>query len=108
MVLWYSRIEQVAIPGTPLRYAPGCSADAQHRSAVPGIVLPEPPGDVFLRQLVRWVREDLFRAIELNQFAQIHERREIRHASGLLHVVRDDDDCHPLAQAADELFDSPR
>ena len=48
--------------------------------------------DVILGLLLRGIGEDLFRPGELDQFAEVEERREVRAAAGLLHVVGHDDD----------------
>src|SRR3954451_5102857 len=48
--------------------------------------------DVLLRAGVVRVGEDLVGLGELHELAGEHERRLVRHAPGLLHVVRDDDD----------------
>src|SRR5664280_2516826 len=42
---------------------------------------------------------------ELDQFAEIHERGEVGHARGLLHVVGDDGDRVVVLEFVDQLFD---
>src|SRR4051812_9107870 len=67
--------------------------------------LPELARDVALRALVVGIREDRLGRADLHQLAVEHERGRVRHAGGLLHVVGDDDDRHPLLELLDELLD---
>src|SRR5262245_24021459 len=65
----------------------------------------EATGDIVLRAPVARRREHLARGIELGQLAQIHERREIRDAGGLLHIMRDDHDRIVRLELVDQLLD---
>src|SRR5687767_14912392 len=61
--------------------------------------------DVVFRRLLRGVRKDLRGFVELDQLAEIHERRVVADARGLLHVVRDDQHRQLVAQRGDQLLD---
>src|SRR5688572_33393453 len=76
------------VPLLPAARAPAVN---HNRSAVA-------PGDVVLGRLLRGVREELAGVVELDQFPEVHEGRVVGHARGLLHVVRDDDHGHLVAQ----------
>src|SRR5215203_958495 len=52
------------------------------------IISPEPPGNIIFSLLTNRVREQLVRRSGLDQFALVKERRLIRHAGRLLHIVR--------------------
>src|SRR5258705_7645583 len=65
----------------------------------------EPAGDIVLRALVTRRRKHLAGRVELHQLAQIHERREIGDASGLLHVVGHDHDRIVGLELVDQLLD---
>src|SRR5215467_5264057 len=65
----------------------------------------EATGDIVLRAPVARRREYLAGRVELGQLAQIHERREIRDAGGLLHVMRDDHDRIVRLELVDQLLD---
>src|ERR1017187_7530262 len=54
--------------------------------------LSEAAGDVLFGALVVGRGENLFRRAIFHQLAQIHERRIVRGARRLLHIVRDDHD----------------
>src|SRR3954468_5101655 len=64
--------------------------------------------DVVLRARIGGRREDLVRGVVLDALAREHERRRVRHARGLLHVVRDDDNRVALLELGDELLDAKR
>src|SRR5512133_1041924 len=61
---------------------------------------------VIFRQLLARGRKQLLGAIVLDEAAQPEESRVIRHARGLLHVVRHDDDRVLLLQPVDQLLDA--
>src|SRR5262245_30195192 len=65
----------------------------------------EAAGDVVLRALVTRRRKYLAGRVELHQLTQIHERREIGDAGGLLHVVGDDHDRIVSLELVDQLLD---
>src|SRR5919204_2938792 len=65
----------------------------------------ELPGDVFLGPAVVRLREHLVRGPALDQFAVEHERRGVRNARGLLHVVGHDHDRVALLELVDQLLD---
>src|SRR5439155_9991615 len=66
--------------------------------------LSKPPGDVVLRSFLSWVGKNLRRRSEFNEPAEIQEGGEIRATSGLLHVVRDDEDGVVGGQLVDQFF----
>src|SRR5690606_23553906 len=66
------------------------------------------PGDVVLRPALARAGEDRVRIAVLDQVAHVHERRVIRHARRLLHVVRHDDDAVIRFQIVDQLLDLER
>src|SRR5215212_5427456 len=74
--------------------------------------LPELPGDVLLGPRILRVGEDLVGLAVLDQAAGSslaeHERRVVRHARRLLHVVRDDHDRETVLELLDELLDLQR
>src|SRR5947199_7016589 len=72
------------------------------------IVLAELAGHVLLGAVVVRVREDLLRRPDLHELAVQHERGPVRHARGLLHVVRDDRDRVALLELVDQLLDLER
>ena len=65
----------------------------------------ETPGNVILRLLLRGICENLFGPGELDQLAEVKERRVVRAAARLLHVVRDDDDGVFALQLLDQFLD---
>src|SRR5215470_206599 len=65
----------------------------------------EPAGDIVLRALVTRRRKHFTGRVELHQLTQIHERREVRDAGGLLHVVGDDHDRIVRFELVDQLLD---
>src|SRR3954453_20524913 len=65
----------------------------------------EPAGDVVLGASIARRREDLVGLVELDQFAEIHERGLVRDPRGLLHVVGDDRDRIVLRQFLDQFLD---
>src|SRR3990172_4902300 len=76
-------------------------------------VLPEPPGDVVFSALVLRVREHLSGGSVLYQdaaavFVHHHHHRVVRHARGLLHVVRDDDDREVTGEVSHEVLNLQR
>src|SRR5678815_1456816 len=80
--------------------APMCSSRAfkwsisrsKCRFIVPSALSTELAGDVVFGFLARWPAENLLGAVDLDQLAEIEERREVRAARRLLHVVSHDDD----------------
>src|SRR3954470_5324137 len=70
--------------------------------------LPELARDVLLRAGVTGVREDLLRRRVLDELAEEHERRRVRDARGLLHVVGDDHDRVALLEVLDQVLDLQR
>src|SRR3954470_23782268 len=70
--------------------------------------LPELARDVLLGAGVARIAEDLPRRRVLDELAEQHERRRVRHARGLLHVVRDDDDRVALLELLDQVLDLER
>src|SRR6185312_10159141 len=69
------------------------------------VLSPESARDVVFRPGVTRFGEQHVRAIELDQLAQIEERRVIGHPRRLLHVVGDDDDRVVLGELVDQLLD---
>src|SRR5919109_152909 len=67
--------------------------------------LSESAGDIVLGQLLARCREDLLRAVELDELAEPEEGRVVGHARRLLHVVRDDHDRIVLFQVVNQLLD---
>src|SRR5690606_3653339 len=65
----------------------------------------EAAGDIVLRAPVGRVHEDAAGRPGLHNLAQIHERRPLRNAGRLLHVVGDDDDRVVAPELADQLLD---
>ena len=70
--------------------------------------LSEASRDVVLRAAVVRIGEDLLGLALLYKHAEVEERGALRHARGLLHRVRDDDDAEIVAQFVDELLDARR
>src|SRR5579863_2427570 len=70
--------------------------------------LAEPAGNVIFRLFVRRLGENLLRLVELDQFSQQEESRELRHPRRLLHVVGDNYDGIPLFELEDQLFNFSR
>src|SRR5215468_5216760 len=66
----------------------------------------ETAGDVVLGELVARIREDAVRLAHFDEVAEMEVRRPLRHARGLLHRVRDDDDRIALAQLFHEILDA--
>src|SRR3954454_18680704 len=69
---------------------------------------PELARHVLLRALVQGLGEDDGGCAVLDELAVEHERGRVRHARGLLHVVRDDDNRVALLELRDELLDLQR
>src|SRR5512139_3909331 len=67
--------------------------------------LAEAAGDVVLRTPVIRIGENSGRFAEFHELAEIHERGEIGHPRGLLHVVRHDRDRVVVLELVDELLD---
>src|SRR5258708_4776590 len=65
----------------------------------------EPAGDVVLGASIARRGEDLVGLVELDQFAEIHERGLVGDAGGLLHVVGDDGDRIVFRQFLDQFLD---
>src|SRR3954470_4661560 len=84
-----------------------CSSSAKCWRVRSGISA-ELPGDVLLRALVARRREQGLGVGVLDELAEQQERGRVRHARGLLHVVRDDDDRVVLLELGDELLDLQR
>src|SRR5215475_9637750 len=61
--------------------------------------------NVVLRATIVRGGEDTGGLTKLDQLAEVHEGREIRHASGLLHVVGHDGDRVVVLEFVDQLFD---
>src|SRR5215207_3152074 len=84
-------------------------------SAMPALA--DLPGDVVLGALVLGVREALVRPVVLHDGARAvlavvveldgEERRHVRNARGLLHVVGDDDDRVVLLELEHQILDPP-
>src|SRR3954447_17862970 len=70
--------------------------------------LAELPRDVLLRARVVGAGEDLVGRPDLDELAVEQERRRVRDARSLLHVVRDDHDRHAVLELVDELLDLER
>src|SRR5215472_17080193 len=68
----------------------------------------EAAGDVVLGALIDRRREHLAGRVELHQFSQIHERRVVRDARSLLHVVGHDGNRVVVLEFVDKLFDFRR
>src|SRR3546814_7603394 len=66
---------------------------------------PKSAGDVVLGTLLAWAGEDVISGAEFDEFAEIHERREVGRARSLLHVVGDDRDRVIGLELIDQLFD---
>src|SRR5438552_3837455 len=66
--------------------------------------LAKPAGNVVLGPSIARRGKDPVGVVELDQFAQIHERGLVGDARGLLHVVGDDRDGVVLGQLLDQLF----
>src|SRR3990170_4202668 len=77
-------------------------------------LLSEAAGDVVFRPLVLGESEDVGRVPVFDQLpgaafmGEQHERRVVRHAGRLLHVVRDDDDGELLGQLPDKVLNLER
>src|SRR3954464_9416266 len=84
---------------------PRTQRSANERTAKPR-VLSKTPGDVVFRELLGRIREDALGRRVLHELAQPEERRVIRYAGRLLHVVRDDHNRIFRLQLVHELFDS--
>src|SRR6476619_5383026 len=65
-------------------------------------------GDIILGALLARVGEDLARLAIFDHLAEVEERRPLRHARGLLHVVRDDRDRVAATQFVDQLLNLRR
>jgi len=68
-------------------------------------MLPPPPGNIRLRQLLLRHAEQIGRLVELHQPPQPEEAGPVRGAGGLLHVVGDDDDGIGPGQFAYQVLD---
>ncbi len=64
----------------------------------------ETAGDVVFGQLVLGIGENLIGFADFDQIAEMEISGALRHASGLLHGVSDDDDGVALAQFVNQLF----
>src|SRR3569833_862116 len=62
-------------------------------------------GDVIFRLFLLRISEQGVGVFVFDQLTQVHERRVIGHARGLLHVVRDDDDGVVVLVLVDQLFE---
>src|SRR5690349_22954350 len=66
--------------------------------------LAEASSYVILSTAITWIGEDARGFAELHKFAEVHKRREIRYAGGLLHVVGHDRDGVVVFKLVDQLF----
>src|SRR6476661_8085158 len=64
--------------------------------------------DVILSAPFARIGEDLGRLAIFDELAEVEERRPLRHARGLLHVVRDDRDRVAATQFVDQLLNLRR
>src|SRR5256885_15040058 len=96
-------------PYTPL-FRSAVPSDARAPPENDGCVrwtpLPESSSHVVFGQLLRRRGEDLVRPVALDELAEPEERRHVRNAGRLLHVVRDDHDRVPRLELVDELLDA--
>src|SRR4249919_1923300 len=74
-------------------------------AAMPMSASAESARHVIFGQLLAGGGEQRRRRTRLNEAAQPEERRDVRHASGLLHVVGHDDDRVVALKFVDQLFD---
>src|SRR6266850_1760650 len=79
-------------------------------SLAPIVILSQPrlsesAGDVVLGLFLLRLDEQVVGDAELDQLANVHVGREIRDPRGLLHVVRHDEDRHPLLEVVDQHLD---
>src|SRR5215213_1939209 len=65
-------------------------------------------GDIILRALLPRVREDRRRLAVFHQLPEVEERRPLRHARCLLHVMSNDRDRIAAAKLVDQLLDLRR
>src|SRR6476659_7482223 len=68
-----------------------------------GSELSEASGDVIFGLFFVGICEDFYRRSELDQLAEVKERREIGNAAGLLHVVSDNHDRVLRLEGLDQL-----
>ena len=68
----------------------------------------ETSGDVVLRFLLFWVLENLFGAIQFDEFAGEEKSHVVRDAGSLQHVVRDNDDGAEFFQFEQQIFNLRR
>src|SRR4029077_6831902 len=98
-------------PTCPCEPTPREGSRALFRKSVGAYGLAEPSGDVRLCPAVLRLVEEVARGRELDQLAiatlrvHEHERGEVGHTRGLLHVVRDDDDRVVVGQLDHEVLD---
>src|SRR5579864_5346910 len=92
-------------PAPPSHPCEATSAADRRALAESAYALSEPACNVVFRPLVRRLRKNLFRLVELNHLAQQEEARKLCHAGRLLHVVSHNYDGIPLLELEDQLFD---
>src|SRR5262245_47661996 len=68
--------------------------------------LSEPSTDIVVRFALTRPLEHLFGRADLDQLALQEEAGPLRHARGLIHVMRNKDDRKPLAQFHHQFFDA--
>ena len=68
----------------------------------------EASGDVVLRFLLFWVLENLFGAIQFDEFAGEEKSHVVCDAGSLQHVVRDNDDGAEFFQFEQQIFNLRR
>src|SRR5258708_10341457 len=102
-------------PGRPSAEPPSARSRGRCRIAWKGVRYPwhcsssaEPAGDVVFGLFLLRLDENLVGHAEFNHFSEIHIRRIVRNACGLLHVMRDDHDRIVVLQLVHELLDATR
>src|SRR5438105_6428718 len=95
-----SRLLKILPPSTPKSKKRRAAAEQRPLSKLTSYV-------IFRSRLFR-VGEELLGGPALDELAHVEERSRIRNASGLLHVVRHDDDGELLAKLVDQLLDLRR
>src|SRR3990170_277012 len=71
-------------------------------------LLTKSTGDVVFRLPFLGGREEFGRRAEFYQLTEVEKSRVVGHASGLLHIMSDDDDGERIFQIVNELFDFRR
>lgn len=67
--------------------------------------LTKSPGDVVLRAFIFRIGKDDLRTVVFDQFTHIKESGMVTYPSGLLHVMRYDDNGKLVLQFIDQFFD---